>query len=180
MNCLVDHCQRVHKWREIPCTSENCNFVAYNNKSSTSHKASFHSKHRQSTNREFQCNWKNCKTSFTSNYDLQRHLRIHTNNLSQCVFCPYRTNLGDDMKCHYRFHFKMYEEKCDYCDKKFISKKYLNSHYKNEHSSEKYTCHICTNFTGSRNLLQIHMIRSHNLLSRWNEAKKMLETFSRD
>ena len=170
----------MHNWKEIPCSFDNCNFVAYNSQSSTAHKVGFHSKHRTFTNKDFPCNWDGCKSSFTSRRDLQKHVRIHTKSLLQCVFCPYRTNENGDMKCHYRFHFKMYDVKCDYCDKLFISTKYLNLHYAKVHSKDYYSCHICKAYSAPRQLLQVHIRESHKLLSRWNQALKAFDTFSRE
>ena len=177
LNCLVDHCQKAHNWKEIPCTFDGCYFVAYNTKSLTAHKAGFHSQYRSFIDREFPCTWKDCKSSFCNHRNLEIHRRIHTNGLSNCVFCPYRTNQGCDMKSHYRFHFKMYDLKCDYCDKKFISKKTLNHHYSIEHSEINYSCHICNKYSGPRSLLQDHIKNSHKLSSRWNKALNIFDTF---
>ena len=177
---MVEHCQKVHKWKEFPCSFENCNFVAYNSQSSTAHRAGFHSNHRVFTDKEFPCTWKDCKSSFSKHSNLKNHIRIHTNSLLQCVFCPYRTNQGGDLKCHYRVHFKMYDLNCEYCEKKFVSKKYLNLHYSTEHSKDIYTCHICKKYTSNRRLLQSHIRKNHKLLSVWNSQKEIFDTFTRE
>ena len=178
-NSLVEHCQKTHGWKPFPCPSDNCNFVAYNNQSSVAHKR-FHCKTRRFVDKEFPCNWKGCKSSFLDNATLQIHLRIHTNDLLECVFCPYRTNQTSDMKDHYRFHFKMYDLKCDLCDKQFVSHKYLNRHYSIEHTVDSHVCKICNKYSGPRLLLQRHIMFKHNLYSKWNETKQSFETFTRD
>ena len=179
-NCLVEHCQKVHAWRAIPCSFENCYFVAYNSGSSALHKASFHSKHRGYASKDFPCDWKKCKSSFRFNSQLEVHKRIHRNELLQCVFCPYRTNQESHLQQHYRLHFKMFDLKCSFCEKNFVSRSFLNRHYRREHSEETYTCQICSKYTGNRLNLQRHILEQHKLFSKWNEAEKTFQTFSRD
>ena len=180
LHCLVDHCQKVHDWKEIPCSSDNCNYVAYSDTSIASHHTRFHSKHRSFARKEFPCTWKNCKSSFTYNADLLKHLRIHTNSLLACVFCPYRTNRDFEMKSHYRSHFKMFDFKCENCDRIFVSRKHLNNHFTTKHSDENYTCHICKAYTGPRPHLQDHIKYRHKFLTKWNEATKTFDTFCRE
>ena len=177
---LVEHCQKIHGWKPIPCSFENCNFVAYSKGSSAIHRAGFHSKYRDFADKEFRCTWMNCKSSFRFHSLLQVHLRIHTNNLLECVFCPYRTNQPSEMKNHYRFHFQVFDLKCDYCDKKFVSLKYLNRHHSDMHSDKSFTCHICKKYTGPRFILQRHILTKHNLWSKWNDTKQSFETYPRE
>ena len=175
---MVQHCQENHKWKEIPCTFDNCNFVAYNSQSSIAHKVGFHSKHRTYTYKEFPCNWKNCESSFLFACQLEKHIRIHTNDLLQCVYCPYRTNERGDMKSHYRFHYKVLNMKCDLCEKSFINVKLLNRHYVNEHEGGvQQNCHLCKKEFGSRRKLQMHIRNVHKLLTRWNRKTNEIETY---
>ena len=178
MNCLVEHCQNAHDWKAIPCSFDNCNFVAYNRKSIATHKSTFHSTFLNVRGKEFPCTWKKCTSSYSSQKDLERHLQIHESDLLQCVFCPYRTNLMYDMKCHYRYHFKSFDVKCENCGKKFIDKRSLNLHYNAEHSGETYTCHICKKYSGPRAKLYWHIRHTHDLHCKWNGTKKVFETFT--
>ena len=179
LKCLVEHCQKVHNWKEIPCQFDNCNFVAYNVRTLAAHQTFFHSKHRSFSSKDFSCNWVNCNSSFPSQANLQKHIRIHTNNLLECDFCPYRTNEIAEFKNHCRLHFKMFNYKCEYCEKRFVSKKQLNDHFGQYHTEETFTCHICKAYSDNRKKLQKHIVLTHNLLTRWNDDKKMFDTFSR-
>ena len=73
----------------------------------------------------------------------------------------------------------MFNYKCDYCEKMFVSNKQLNDHFGQYHTEEKFTCHICKNYSDNRKKLQKHIVLTHNLLTRWNDDKKMFDTFSR-
>ena len=176
--CLVDHCQKVHDWRDIPCSSKYCNFVAYNSKSSLFHKNSFHSKHKTHCPREYNCTWKECKSSFICRTLLEKHERIHTNDLLQCVYCPYRTNETYDLANHYRVHYKVFNFKCELCEKTFVNRKGLKFHHVLVHEEDKYTCHICKKYTETRFKVQSHIRMVHKLLCRWNEKENKIETFS--
>lgn len=181
LNCLVEHCKTAHKWTEIPCSFDNCHFVAYNSQSYQAHLSKFHTTHRTYVSHAFPCTWKNCNSGFTDASKLDRHMKIHTNDLIQCVFCPYRTTQYVILKHHYRFHFNMYDSKCDYCDKKFVTQAHLNFHVNDLHSNEgNLTCHICKTYSGSRHQLRAHIKHRHNFLTKWNEAKKAFDTFTRD
>ena len=163
----------------MPCSLEFCNFVGYNSESCKTHQAKFHAKHRTYVSNAFPCTWKNCHSTFTDAFRLERHMKVHTNNLIQCVFYPYRTTHQISMKNHYRFHFNMYDLKCDYCDKKFVTQSHLNFHVNDRHSEGNHSCHICKSYSGSRHQLRAHIKHRHNLLTKWNVAKKAFDTFKR-
>ena len=139
----------------------------------------FHAKDRNYSDKKFPCNWKKCGASFKSNSQLQDHLKTHKNDLSECVFCPYRTSQVAHLQDHYRLHFKMFDLKCNFCDKKFVSRSFLNAHHLT-HSKDTYTCQICKQYTGTRTTLQRHIGRVHKLSSKWNETKQSFETFIRE
>ena len=154
--------------------------MAYNDESAASHRALFHSKHKTFAQNKFPCIFKNCASSFHKNSGLQTHMRIHNNDLMGCAFCPYRTVHVDGFKSHCRLHFKIFDFKCDSCDKSFVSNKRLSDHISQFHSEETFTCHVCKKYSGSRMGLQKHIRSVHNLLSEWNQATKAFETFSRE
>ena len=180
VNCLVDHCKKVHKWRAMPCDFENCQFVGYNSLSLSSHKTGFHSKHKETGSNEFPCLWKGCSSSFSRVLRRDLHMRIHSNKLWSCSFCPYRTNEAHAMRGHYRVHYQIRNHKCEVCGIEYVNLSSLNQHYEEKHAQERtLTCHICNKFTGNKRRLQIHLGSVHNLLSRWNDKEKKLDTFER-
>ena len=179
-NSLMDHCRSVHQWQDVPCSYENCHFVAYNSLSFLSHKTNFHSKHRSFIPKEYPCRWAGCVSSFKDAYLLQVHMKIHTNQLYNCSYCPYRTNTDSRLRDHYRSHYQMRDFKCETCAKTFVTPTALKEHIEDVHMREQLlTCSVCTKFTGPRKRLQRHLRVVHNLLSRWNDKEKMLEMFER-
>ena len=180
LKCLVEHCQNVHKWKPRPCDEDNCNYVAFSQQSYSSHKTRFHFKLRSFAPKAFPCTWEKCKSSFKCHHDLLKHLKVHNNDLLDCVFCPFRTDREFEMRAHYRLHFKILDFKCEICDKTFCSKGRLNHHYSLRHETEVFTCHICKSYTGIKNLLQAHIKHRHNCFTKWNDATKTFDTFSRE
>lgn len=179
LNCFYDHCKTMHYWKEYPCSFEDCKFVGYNSQSYQAHLVSFHARHTTYASQAFSCTWPNCQAGFDSKSKLKNHVNIHSNELLQCVFCPYRTSQDAGMILHYRFHYRVFDAKCEYCDKKFTNQSMLNRHHLLEHSKDIFTCHICNSYSGSRLLLQAHILKKHKLLSKWNETKMIFETFTR-
>ena len=180
LNCLVDHCRTVHKWHDAACDYEGCQFVAYNILSLRTHKTIFHSKHKQFVPRDYPCCWKGCLSSFKDSYLRDVHMRIHSNQLHGCSFCPYRTNEEAGLRDHYRVHYQIRNFKCEVCGHAFVNRGSLTQHVEEKHTLERViTCHICNGYTSTRKNVQKHLTRVHNLLSRWNDREKKLETFER-
>ena len=179
LNCLVDHCKKVHDFKDIPCTFSNCNFIAFNQRGYTQHTTSFHSKHRVFTSDKFRCPFPDCRSSFSKENNLEGHVRVHENNLFPCVFCPYRTPNPIELNNHYRRHYKIYEFKCDLCERSFVKAAHLNSHLENFHQmGEVFKCHLCT-YAGTRMRLQAHFIDKHKMVSQWNRVTKRFDTFEK-
>ena len=180
LHCLVDHCRTVHEWRERSCPFKNCQFVAYNSLSFSSHKTVFHSKHKQSLQSGFPCLWKGCSSTFGDSHLRDIHMRIHSNQLLCCSFCPFRTNKEEGMRDHYRAHYQMRNHKCETCERAYVKRSSLMQHYEEKHAKERVlTCMICRKYTGSRRNVQKHIRNRHNMLSRWNDKTKELELFER-
>ena len=180
LDCLVDHCVNSHRWKDSPCSFPGCNFVSYSSRTALSHRTRFHSKHRVFSLKDFPCLWSNCVSSFPNQSLLKKHMRIHNNELLKCTFCPYRTAMECHLKDHYRTHYKIFDFKCEFCEKSFVATHLLQQHTDMAHSKdEDMSCEICNKFTGPRGRLQRHIRQVHNLLSRWNETERSLQTFER-
>ena len=106
-------------------------------------------------------------------------MRVHANELLQCVFCPYRTPRDDELNLHYRFHYKIFEYKCDLCEKSYIDALRLNQHQKDMHKiGEVFKCHLCE-YASTKANLQRHYRNKHKLASQWNKVKKRFDTFEK-
>ena len=175
--CLVDHCKSAHDWKDLPCLIDGCQFVAYSKFNFLHHKTVLHSsRNRSYAPKEYKCTWKNCHSSFKKATDLSLHFKIHTNNLIECSFCPYRNINPHKMIVHYRNHYKVYEYKCDSCEKRFVDEGSLLKHTRISHLIEMTSCPVCDR-TGSMNAIQGHLRGTHKLLSKWNKDKKQFEVY---
>ena len=176
-NCLVDHCKTVHDWQDIPCTVDDCKYIAYSLINFKKHKVRLHSKVNQNfLPREYACTWKHCHSSFSSPKDLRRHTNIHTNNVYKCTFCPFRTPLSHSLSIHYRIHYKVFEHKCDTCGKSFTSAGNLMLHTRTVHDALTVHCPVCQRI-GSRNSIRCHINNKHGLLTKWNKDKKQFAIY---
>ena len=179
LDSLIDHCKCAHKFRDIPCTFSNCNFVAFNHAGFAGHTSRFHSKIRISSGNSFKCPYKDCGSTFSRKLHLEHHVRVHENNLHSCIFCPYRTALDKDIRDHYRSHYKMRDYKCDLCESSFVKLAALHTHQENSHTKgEILQCQFC-DYTGTRKKLQVHFRNKHNMSSRFNKVTKSFDTFEK-
>ena len=72
------------------------------------HKTILHtSRNKRCERKDFSCTWKNCHSSFTRATLLRAHMKIHTNSLLRCTFCPFRTYSPHVLMLHYRVHYKV-------------------------------------------------------------------------
>ena len=181
-NCLVDHCKSVHKWKDIACKIDGCNFVAYNNRCYHSHKTAVHHRGKSfaRSRKHFSCTWEKCNASFNRQGQLDAHMRIHLNNLYKCSFCPYRSACDFQLKTHYRLHYGILDYQCEFCHKYFVTIGHLQLHVDGTHNREHIiSCPKCDSYQGPRRLLQNHIRKVHKLFSKWDSASKTLETFER-
>ena len=179
LGSLVDHCKNIHKFRDIPCTFSNCNFVAFNHAGYAFHTSTFHSKNRVFSGNEFKCPYKDCRSVFTRKINLERHVRVHENNLHACIFCPYRTASEQDIADHYRSHYKIRDYKCALCESSFVKLNSLRVHEENFHrKGEIFHCQFC-DYTGTRKTLQVHLRSKHKMSSQFNKVTKSYDTFEK-
>ena len=179
MSCFAEHCKNDHKFKAIPCTFSNCNFVAVNHQGYALHMSKFHSKHRVFTGNEFRCPYQGCRSAFTKRLHLEEHVRVHENNLFSCVFCPYKSAQMKELNNHYRRHYKIFEYKCDLCDKSFVRATNLYNHREGSHRlGEVLKCHLC-GYASAKNKLQLHNKSKHKLFSQWDKVNKRFDTFEK-
>ena len=177
-NCLFDHCKIVHKWTNLPCLIDGCQFIAHNSYILAKHKKSLHTNRNKSyAPKAYACTWKNCHSSFAEPAKLRQHLDIHENIMHECIFCPYRNNRAFKLGVHYRHHYKVFDFECEFCKKKFADKDNMATHIKRIHAVEtKVYCPVCDH-SGLRHAVGVHINRVHKLLSKWNKEKKQFDVY---
>ena len=141
--------------------------------------SNFHSKHRVYSGNQFQCPIIDCRSAFTKKTHLEEHIRLHENNLFLCVFCPFKTAQAKELSSHYRRHYRIFDYKCNLCEKLFVRAHELHSHRENFHQmGEVFKCHLC-DYVGTRMKLAIHFGAKHKMSCRWNKVTKSYDTFEK-
>ena len=95
---LKNHGRLVHKYGEYPCRDEFCSYVGYSQKN-----VNLHFKvHTMRSIKRFanKCPISKCHSTFGSLHELEKHLRIHNNDLHQCQFCAFRFIHETNYKIH--------------------------------------------------------------------------------
>ena len=93
----------------------------------------------------YKCSKSGCNSSFRFRYDLDRHNKIHDNDLDVCSYCPYRFIYSAHYIVHLKSHFRIRDYVCDQCDSKFTTEPMLNRHYQ-MHEGLSYNCLICNTY----------------------------------
>ena len=168
-NCLVDHCRKVHGWRDYPCNYENCNWVAHSSLSYKSHTSFFHERHKNKYN-SWKCEFPGCEASFENQALLKRHTDVHNDVSFDCHFCPYRNSQQSNYKGHMFSHFEK-TFNCDLCDKIFGTKGALNVHIENIHEAIQYGCPLCDQ-KGNLKSIRNHIRKFHKVKHSFDREKK--------
>ena len=174
-NCeLTNHMLRVHKYGDYPCEVEHCDYVAVSQKHLNYH-GKMHTM-RSDNNFWLKCLKPNCKATFQYQLELDRHMRIHNNDVQKCQYCPYSYTFAQNYGDHLNKHFRIKDHKCDVCGLKFTTKKTLVQH-SSVHEGIIYCCLICNTYeTGRKNTMQIHLRMKHSdLLGKninWDAVEK--------
>ena len=174
---LTNHLKSVHKYRDYPCEEDYCDFVAVSQKHLNYHRK-MHTM-RFDTDFWFKCLKPNCKTTFRNQPDLDRHMRIHNNDVDICQFCPYPYVLSNNYADHLNKHFRMNDYTCDHCGLKFSTKKAMVLH-STLHEGIIYCCLICRTYEArNKNTIQVHLRKKHsdrlgkNII--WDDVKEHVE-----
>ncbi|XP_017847386.1 zinc finger protein 236-like [Drosophila busckii] len=117
-----------------------------------------------------------CPRKFDSNYDLDIHIRIHTDNLRyKCCYCPTNFSHKQSYYIHMYTHTGEFPHNCSYCPKGFLHLGLLKRHIQ-RHFDETIKCQICyKEFANGTELLQhkrVHKEKPDSALS--SELKKQL------
>lgn len=160
--CFNDHCTLVHKWGKFHCIYDNCKFEAYNQKGFKLHHNT-HDKQNKGKILTVRCDRANCGMRFRSACDLDRHYRIHDNDLIKCVFCPWTGGQINQYSIHMNTHFRNRPFKCSKCPKRYYQTVALNRHLETFHEKDfdKYSCEICDFTTCSLQNIHNHKKRKH-------------------
>ena len=179
LNCFDEHCKSVHKWKTTPCLVGGCGYVAYSERNVIQHRSALHTtRNRSYADKEFRCTWKNCHSSFTRQGLLDFHMNIHTNNLLECSFCPFTTARPSRLVHHYRHHYKVYDYKCDFCGKFYVSNEDLIRHGRKSHLAEMTKCPLCDRY-GKRDTINTHLNGKHKVFCKWNKETKRFDVYER-
>ena len=109
----------------------------------------------------YKCSKPGCKSTFRFQNDLDRHYKIHDNDLGVCSYCPYRFVYPTQYTRHLKKHFRIRDYECDQCDLKFLTKSDLNRHYQ-IHEGIIYNCLICKTYeVNSRSAMEVHLRPKH-------------------
>ena len=80
-------------------------------------------------------------------WKLQRHLKLHDNDLKKCLFCPWRcvTEAEEENANHYRLHTGLAGPKCEICGTKFASSRASKAHFLSLHErkNDRFKCKYC-------------------------------------
>jgi len=141
----------------------NCN----NNLNNTLNRSQNYQKQRNNRlTRTLQCNYEGCNKSFKRKYNLEQHMRIHSEKKPfECNYenCNKTFNRKTALKHHIELlHSDEKSYKCDYCNTTFKLKNTLLKHIKTKHENIRYNCSECDKSYTTKSNLNIHIKKFHN------------------
>jgi len=173
---MTKHMIKVHKYGEYACEDPYCNYVGFSKKNLNIHRR-IHTR-RAHQNFLHKCLKPNCVSSFPFAQLLDRHMRLHNNDLDMCQFCPYRYEKPSHYKSHLKKHFGTEDFACDHCDKKFPTITQLNHHHE-LHEGIIYCCKICDAYQGKqKSQIVYHLKQKHADVLKDQTSWKELEHFT--
>ena len=110
------------------------------------------------------CDRGSCRRGFGDQITLDRHLRIHDNNLIYCYFCPWGGVRTDQFLMHMNHHYHFKPVKCPFCEKTFYDKNHCKVHQERLHDKidDRYKCKLCDFVTYENVLYYRHQRASHS------------------
>ncbi|CAL1268975.1 unnamed protein product [Larinioides sclopetarius] len=108
-----------------------------------------------------------CDQKFSSQFNLNRHCAIHTNNkLYNCTECGKQFSRIDHLKKHARVHIKRIKKNpvnrerftCKVCLKSFAWQTRLNKHFKIHTNAREFRCTLCDKGFNQKSSLASHML----------------------
>ena len=174
---LNNHMVTVHNYGKYPCEDDHCDYVGVSQKQLNMHRT-MHTM-RSDNNFWLKCLKPNCRASFKKQNELDKHMRIHNNDLQKCQYCLYSYSMPQHYADHLKKHFRIKDHKCDQCGKAFTSKEILRKHY-SQHEGIIYSCLICKSYEiASQNPMKGHLRSKHSdVLGKninWDTVKKYVK-----
>ena len=165
---LVPHMIEKHFYKNMACGKEDCEFVAYSQKSLKSHYSRFHGTGNRAptVDPKRSCKYKSCSYQCKDAYGLELHYRVHENRLLSCPYCPYRSTTSEKMiSQHLLTHFDTKSIKCEYCSLLFRTQDAMNRHWQRNHTKD-FTCSYCSTTFLNFTRLQRHTTSCEERLKR--------------
>ena len=138
--------------------------------------------HKMRTENNFwhKCLKPNCHSTFAATQLLDRHMRIHNNDLDSCQFCPYRYVEIKHYNDHLNRHFGIKAYKCDHCGLDFFSRRAMVEHA-SSHEGIKYYCLICKTYESTKKAaIKMHLRYHHSDLLgtniNWDSVKQYVKS----
>ena len=108
------------------------------------------------------CTRKNCGKKFANMYKLERHLKIHDNDVIRCFYCQWAGTQYQQYSIHMNTHFRNKTHKCQICPQAFYDHTGLFGHMELLHyrNTEKYKCDHCDFKSYSNKIMSNHKRRN--------------------
>ena len=131
-----------------------------------------HVKSNNGKNQSITCDRKDCNRTFQGDFDLQKHLRIHDNNVTKCFYCQWGGVQGQKYSLHMNTHFRVRPFKCEKCPERFYELHPLQKHVDSFHERDfqKYSCGLCVYTTNTSDKLYSHKKTKHWFLSFFSQT----------